>query len=83
MFPGKEDLRAEFIFSKEWERALKVVGFYSIMGTEYPPQVIVNNACDIPTEASRCPVFQIKVFGTKGRNVIKTDYTVIRQGGKK
>ena len=84
LFPGKEELRVEFDFSDDWYRALTVAGFYSVMGTEYEPQVVVNSGCVVPAEASASPVFKIILYGTKGHgNVIKSDEIIIRQGGKR
>ena len=64
LFPGKEDpIRVEFIFSEEWRRIPKVAGFFSIMGSEFKPQVIENDACMIPAEALKCPSFKMRIFG--------------------
>jgi hypothetical protein len=82
LFPGKEDIRAEFSFSDSWEDALKVAGFFSILGNEYEPQVIENNACMIPTEALKYPAFKMQLFGDNGYFYISTKEITIYQGGK-
>lgn len=78
-------LQAEFSFSKEWAGAEKVAGFYSVMGREYPPQVIgPTNTCPIPAEALLCEKFRIKVFGSRGSDFkITTDKVTVSQNGGK
>lgn len=78
-------LQAEFSFSKEWAGTEKVAGFYSVMGREYPPQVIGrSNTCVIPTEALKGEKFKIKVFGLKGADFkITTDKVTVSQNGGK
>lgn len=84
--PGtKGYLKAKFKFSSEWAGCDKVAGFYSVMGREYPPQVIgVSNSCMIPAEALKREQFKIQVFGLRGADFkIATDkVTVCQNGGK-
>lgn len=85
MFPGKEDsVRLEFSFSNDWDNTVKVVGFYSLMGKEYEPQVLVDDACMIPAEVLERTAFMFRVYGKRGKYRLKSDERVIRQsGGKK
>lgn len=82
LFPGREDsIKAEFIFSSDWDRTTKVAGFFSIMGREYEPQIIEDGACMIPTEAIKYTAFKIRVFGKKGYFNISTNECIVRQSG--
>lgn len=85
LVPGTEGyLQAEFVFSKQWTGADKVAGFYSVMGREYPPQVISSsNTCIIPAEALKGEKFKIKVFGLRGTDfkITTNKLTVCQNGG--
>lgn len=84
LVPGtKGYLQAEFKFSKEWAGTDKVAGFYSVLGREFPPQVIsASNICPIPEEATKGEKFKIQVFGLKGADFkIQTDKVVVCQNG--
>lgn len=86
LIPGSEGyLKAEFKFSPEWTGTSKVVGFYSMMGREYPPQVLnINNVCDIPQEALKHEKFKIQLFGLRGADFkITTNKLVVSQNGGK
>lgn len=86
LVPGSKGyLQAEFKFSKEWAGTEKVAGFYSVMGREFPPQVInSSNICPIPDEALKGEKFKIRVFGLRGADFkLTTDkVTVCQNGGK-
>lgn len=83
IIPGtKGYLQAEFSFSKEWDRCAKVVGFYSNLGKEYPPQVLKDGKrCAIPSEALEKNVFKIRVIGQNKDYRITTDKVVVTQKG--
>ena len=83
LLPGTEDyLRAEFTFSKEWESAAKVVGFFSNMGREYEPRVLNNGkSCTIPTDALKNRVFKIQVIGKNKVHTLRTNKLVVEQKG--
>lgn len=68
LVPGTEGyLKAEFSFSPEWEGCVKVASFFSVMGNEFPPQILTDGkTCMIPEEALRNRVFKIKVLGRRG-----------------
>ena len=71
-----------FSFSPEWDGCKKVVGFYSMMGTEYPPQWLKDGkTCAIPAEALVNKTFKMKVFGKKGDYKITTNKIKIVQNG--
>ena len=83
LFPSADQhIEAEFSFSGEWKHAVKVVAFYSILGEEYPPQVInEENRCVIPPEALIRPVFRMQVLGNLGGTVTSTSTLSIYQKG--
>ena len=84
LFPGREDrIEAEFIFSSEWDSMIKVAAFWSMLGKEYPPQVLDNtDACVIPQEAISKPVFKVQVIGKgRGKEPIRTNAVSIYQRG--
>lgn len=85
LFPGKNpDIRAEFVFSPEWNDRIKVIAFWSIMGSEYPPQLLdEDNCCRIPIEALMRPVFKLQVLGKRGKARFETNtISVYQKGGK-
>lgn len=86
LFPSEnQELEAEFAFSNEWKSAIKVVAFYSILGKEYPPQVLNDeNHCVIPKEALISPVFRMQILGELGGTIVQTDIlSIYQRGGKR
>ena len=86
LFPSEsEKLTAEFQFSNEWGNALKVSAFYSVLGAEYPPQVLdEEDRCVIPREASMRPVFRMQILGEIGGSIVQTNVlSIYQKGGKK
>ena len=83
LVPGTEGyLEAEFTFSKEWNGTTKIVGFYSMMGTEYPARILKNGkTCVIPAEALKRHTFKMQVFGRKGDMTLTTNRLIINQDG--
>ena len=85
LVPGTDGyLQAEFQFSSEWRPCKKVAAFYSMMGTEYAPQIIdEHNTCMIPAEALKRRNFKIRVFGKGPGLMLTTDKVLVQQiGGK-
>lgn len=85
LFPNSEKkIRAEFAFSHEWDNSIKVVAFWSIMGTEYPPQLLdEENGCMIPEEALSKPAFKLEILGANLKQNMKTKpLTIYQKGGK-
>lgn len=84
LVPGSEGyLQAVFSFSKEWSGCVKVASFYSMMGTEYEPQILTDGqSCTIPAEALKRRVFKVQVNG-RGRDSkkLKTNRLAVRQNG--
>lgn len=84
LVPGTEGyLKAEFIFSKDWNGYAKIAAFSSPMGTEYEPQILKDGrTCIIPAEALVRRKFKVQVQG-KGLdgNVMKTNKVTICQNG--
>jgi hypothetical protein len=85
LVPGSNGyIQAAFTFSSEWDGFTKVVGFYSNLGTEYPPQVLKSGeVCTIPYEALKKSVFKVKVFGKKDDYSICTNKVIVHQKGGK
>lgn len=86
LFPSTEkNVMAEFTFSSEWKSAIKVIAFWSILGSEYEPQALKDGkSCMIPVEALARPAFKIQILGKKGNSKIATNkLTVYQEGGKR
>lgn len=83
LFPTpNQEIQAEFIFSNEWTDRVKVAAFYSVLGTEYPPQIIDENRCMIPPEALISPVFRIQILGNRyGLTTSTNTLTIYQRGG--
>jgi hypothetical protein len=84
LVPGSEGyLLAEFSFSPEWNNTVKVVGFYSVFGKEYPPQILKDGrACVIPAEALKKRAFKIQVMGKNdSAKLVTNKLTVYQTGG--
>lgn len=85
LFPGKEKkVMAKISFSSEWDNSVKVVAFWSILGAEYPPQILSDdNTCMIPVEALQRPAFKLQIFGkVKNKKLETTKLSVYQSGGK-
>lgn len=86
LVPGTEGyLQAEFSFSPEWTGCARVATFYSMMGTEYDPQILEGGrTCMIPAEALKRRTFKVQVLG-KGVDSKKmtTNKLVVNQNGGK
>lgn len=85
LVPGTEEyLKAEFSFSNEWDKCMKVVAFTSMFGKEYEPKVLTDgNSCLIPSEALKRRSFKIRVIGKRDGFKITTDKIVVKQEGDK
>ena len=83
LIPGTEGyLKAEFSFSPEWRDCGKVAGFYSIMGKEYPAQVLTDGrSCYIPKEALEHRSFKVQVLGKNPKMKIITNKVLVNQNG--
>lgn len=83
LIPGTaEYLKAEFIFSPEWNDCVKVAAFYSRLGREYPPQVLTDGkSCYIPADALKKRTFKIQVIGKRGDYKILTNKVEVSQNG--
>lgn len=77
-------LKAQIVFSKDWDGCVKVVGFSNDSGTEYPPQKLDNNnSCYISEEALKKQSFNIQVFGKKeGFFILTNKVKIIQDGGR-
>lgn len=86
LIPGTEKyLQAEFIFSPEWRGFVKVAIFFSALGKEYEPAMVLKDGktCMIPAEALMKRIFKIRVVGKKDDSKIVTNKVVINQNGGK
>lgn len=89
LFPGRNpSIRAEFVFSSEWDNAVKVAAFWSVLDAEYEPQALINDSCIIPAEALSRASFKIQVIGKKVKpgysaTSLATNKLTIRQTGGK
>lgn len=83
LFPGRDmDVEAEFELSSEWESMIKVAAFWSMLGKEYPPQVLDEyDTCVIPEEALSKPTFKVQLFGKGRSNALRTNTVTIYQRG--
>lgn len=85
LIPGTSGyLKAEFSFSSEWKECTKVAAFYSVLGKEYPPQVLSDGkTCIIPEEALAGRKFKVKVIGKNGDLKMATNKIIVCQEGGK
>ena len=91
LVPGTEDyVNAEFRFSPDWRSYTKIAAFYSMLGREYRPSIIVHDvvtdtySCDIPVEALAKRRFKIQIQGKRGdTKLITNKFTVSQNGGTK
>lgn len=83
LVPGSEKyITADFSFSDEWKNRVKVVGFWSRLGKEYPPQLLTDGkTCKIPCEALKNKIFRMQVIGKSGDTKVKTNKIAITQLG--
>ena len=85
LVPGTEGyIQAEFRFSSEWMRCVKVAAFYSITGEELTPQPLSDrNICKIPSDALKRRNFKIRVLGKSPEFTLTTDKVLVQQTGGK
>ena len=89
LFPGRNpNVKAEFVFSNEWENTVKVAAFWSMLDSEYEPQLLEDDCCIIPEEALSRASFKIQVFGKKrmpayNSTMLSTNKLTVRQTGGK
>lgn len=85
LVPGSENyLQIEVSFCREWSDRVKVAGFYSVMGEEFPPQRLSDkNTCMIPAEACQKRNFKIEIVGMKadGSKIRTNKVTICQDGG--
>ena len=83
LVPGSEKyLKAEFIFSKDWNGRIKVARFWSIMGKEYEPQALPDGkSCLVPAEALKKRAFKVQIMGKDDKSKILTNKVKVNQDG--
>lgn len=81
--PGtKTQIHAQFTFSPEWKSRVKVVAFWSMMGSEYPPQVLKDGqSCMIPTEALKRAAFKVQILGRYNGQIASTNKLIVSLKG--
>ena len=81
LVPGSAGyLKAVFSFSPLWDDCVKVASFWSVMGEEFPAQVLdENNSCVIPAEALKNRVFKVQVLGKGNKIRLKTNKVSVEQ----
>lgn len=84
LIPGTTGyLQAEFSFSPEWGGCKKVAAFWSLMGKEYPAQILTDGGtCMIPFEALERQTFKVQVLGKKKDLTLVTNKVAVRQDGR-
>lgn len=76
-------LQAEFSFSPEWDKTVKVASFFDDY-REFPPQLLEDGrVCMIPAEALVKKSFKIRVIGRDGDLKILTNFVEVCQDGGK
>lgn len=85
LVPGTEGyLKAEFSFSPEWNGFVKVASFHSMMGKEYPPQMLEDGkTCLIPADALKRRIFKVRVLGKNNKLKMTTNKLAVSQNGGK
>ena len=80
----KEPVRLEFIFPPEWINRVKVAAFWSVMGREFPPQVLIDGkTCLVPTEALQGNMFKVQILGKQnGEKTSTTKCAIYLKGGR-
>jgi hypothetical protein len=83
LVPGTEGyLKAEFSFSPEWQGCSKIATFNSVLGKDYPKQLLKDGkTCTIPAEAVKKRTFEVGVVGTKQGFRITTNTVAVSQNG--
>lgn len=74
-------MRIKINFPSEWDRAAKVMAFYTREHKECTPQVIENDSCIVPLEALKDLVFFVEILGKKNGKTMKTNRASIYQNG--
>lgn len=80
LVPGTEGyLKAEFIFSQEWDGCEKIAVFKS-NNNEFPVR-LKRGSCEIPPKALAYKKFKIRVIGLKPGYRIQTNDEEVKQNG--
>ena len=72
-------MRMKINFPPSWDRAAKVMAFYTRDHKECTPQVIENDSCVVPLEALKDLVFFVEILGKKNGITMKTNRASIFQ----
>lgn len=85
LVPGSTGyLQAEFSFSNEWKGFAKAASFRSVLGNEYPPQMLKDGkTCIIPEEALKKRWFFIKIHGLKNDEMLVTNKVSVVLSGRR
>lgn len=82
LVPGTDGyLQAEFTFSQEWKKCVKIAGFMC-GNVECKPQILEDGkTCMIPSEALKKKSFEIEILGRAGHVKLRTNRVMVRQNG--
>lgn len=82
LVPGTSGyLKAEFIFSSEWDDTVKVAAFWK-NGYECPPRILEDGkSCVIPKEALTNRQFKISILGKNEKIRLTTNKIEVVQNG--
>lgn len=85
LVPGtKAYLKVQFSFSQEWDGFVKIATFWSVMGREFPPQILKDGkTCIIPAEALENRHFGIRVIGKKEKQRLVTNTEYVCMSGRR
>lgn len=83
LVPGTEGyLQAEFSFSPEWDKHVKVAEFIGKSDNDCYPQILKDGkTCIIPAEVLKRPAFGIRVVGKKNELKLTTNKLIVSQKG--
>ena len=83
LVPGTEGyLQAEFSFSPEWDKCVKVAEFIGRSDKDCYPQILKDGkTCVIPAEAIKRPAFGIRVVGKNDERKLTTNKLIVCQKG--
>lgn len=83
LVPGSSGyIQAEFTCSPEWQSCPKVAAFYSVMGKEYPAQLLEDGmTCMVPAEALSKRIFKVQLIGKSDKTMLTTNRVEVDQNG--
>lgn len=74
-------LKAQFAFSNDWARTVKVAEFRTYASSDPISVPIINNECIVPAKVTGGKAWYVKVIGKIGDVIIPTDNCRVKQEG--